>query len=169
MSWIEGYTKQYQEWLAVEHLSVQSAAHQKSGSVAVTSDAYTDYINQHAARNGQPMIDRRERDSPASSNAHGEAEETTITSATMEPRPSITPAHLPLHLSQTFNKALFAFFSPDSSFQLNLTAEVVARITMDSQHSPDPSIFRAAKEAVEAMLNASLQKYLIEVSGSTLR
>jgi hypothetical protein len=81
----------------------------------------------------------------------------------------VRPEDLPQHLRQTLSLALDAFFSPASPLQLNLDEAVVKRITADAAHSPDPSIFKPAKEAVQLMLEDSLNRYLREVSGNASR
>lgn len=81
----------------------------------------------------------------------------------------LRPEDLPQHLRQTLALALDAFFTPTSHLQLNLDEAVVNRIRTDAAHSPDPGVFKPARDAVQLMLEDSLNRYLREVSGNAGR
>lgn len=151
-AWLEGYTHQYTAWVVSKQPTTQ---HPSSNTFPVTSDNYDRYIASHAKRSSAARI-----------NANDIGGSERRGSAPILRRDSISPADLPLHLSQSWSKALEAFFSPTSRFQLNLDADITVRISLDARHSPDPSVFRPAKEAVEDMLNASLHEYLQQRSGN---
>lgn len=172
-AWLEGYTQQYAEWAAsafpptpkTERRRSKFLLNRRSSNFEgpVNSQNYNAYLAAHAQRQGVdgaalpikpfeealPAIDPDELQ--------------------MARRPSVTPDQLPLHLSLSFKKALEAFFTQDSHFQLNLDSEIVNRVLVDAQHSPDPHIFKKSTEAVEVMLKASLNKYLREISGNAGR
>ena len=118
----------------------------------VTADNYAAYIASNLARRGEIVTGLT---APAASLSRGSK--------------AIRPEDLPQHLRQTLSLALDAFLSPTSHLQLNLDEAVVQRIRTDAAHSPDPAVFRPAKEAVQLMLEDSLNRYLREVSGNASR
>lgn len=121
----------------------------------VTADNYAAYIASNLARRGEGVT--------------GDLASAAATARVSTPRAAIRPEDLPQHLRQTLSLALDAFFSPTSHLQLNLDEAVVNRIRSEAAHSPDPSVFRPAKEAVQLLLDDSLNRYLREVSGNAGR